>query len=328
MNYSKKITKFFSSSMDKRKDHAPIRNIQKLKGDASERVYHRISTGKTSFISCLDKPVRQFPFIIMQKIFKTHHVNVPEIYDVDEKNGYYLQEDLGDETLLTSLSSIDNDEQERVLYNNAIELLIKIHSIDIDPYKDFEFVKQSFDKKKLQSEVEHTWQYLVEREMDHRSKKDKRIVLDIFDEICTELVKEKMVVTHRDFHSRNLMIKNGRFFTVDFQDARMGIPQYDLVSLLEDCYYSISEANKKHLKDYYWNSLNKWQSRDRFDYLYDLMTLQRTFKAMGSFAFVALKNPYYLRYIGFCFEKIRRVLVKYPSFGMMRKTLSGIYYGH
>lgn len=317
--------------MEKRKDFSSIKSIEKLKGDASGRIYHRIRTQNGSYISCLDGPVEQFPFVVMQKILKKHHIAVPCIYDVDGKNGYYLQEDLGDDTLLGVLSFIGDDEQEWILYKDVIDLLAGIHSIDPEPYRDFEFATQSFDKRKLQSEIEHTWTYFVEKMLNHQSKRDKGVILDTFGEICNELAKEKTVVTHRDFHSRNIMRKNDSFFIVDFQDARMGIPQYDLVSLLEDCYYSLNDKNKEQLKDYYRNSLlKKEQSRQRFNYLYDLTALQRTFKAMGSFAFVAteMKNPFYLRYMGFCFEKIRRILMKHPSFKMMRKTLAGIYYGH
>ena len=141
-----------------------------------------------------------------------------------------------------------------------------------------------------------------------------------------------MVVCHRDYHSRNIMVVNEEVVVIDFQDARMGLPQYDLVSLLEDCYYKVSRDNKHDLKMIYWdNFLQKncpQESKEEYLRLYDLMTIQRTFKALGSFAYI-YKNRNdirYLKYIGYAFENLRDVLFRYDEFRDLRVCLSEIYY--
>ena len=65
--------------------------------------------------------------------------------------------------------------------------------------------------------------------------------------IVEELAAEPRVLCHRDYHSRNLMLHDGRLYIIDFQDARMGPDTYDLVSLLRDSYVDLTEAQVDEL---------------------------------------------------------------------------------
>ena len=332
----KLVEKLFKDSIKEGKIHEDsITNIEYLTGDASHRKYYRIITDKSSFIACLDNPLKnkEIPFVNMQKVLEENNVRVPKVYHSLPQKGYCLQEDLSDTTLLKKLVFVDNALKELNLYKKSIDILISIQRISSKKYQGLDFTKYAFDKNKLQSEVEFTYKYLIEKQMNHLLKKEKEIILKAFNEINEELAMEKMVVTHRDFHSRNIMVKDNELIVVDFQDARMGIPQYDLVSLLEDCYYQLNAENKKKLIEYYFNKfseLKKWQSRKKFEYLYDLATVQRVFKAMGSFSYLFLEKgkTSYLRHIGFAFEKMRHILLKYPQFKDMRQSLSGIFYAN
>ena len=72
----------------------------------------------------------------------------------------------------------------------------------------------------------------------------------LFQKICLILENEPIFFTHRDFHSRNIMVKGAkksRYFIIDFQDARLGPLHYDLVSLLRDSYYPLSNEQVDHL---------------------------------------------------------------------------------
>ena len=141
-----------------------------------------------------------------------------------------------------------------------------------------------------------------------------------------------MVLTHRDFHSRNIMVKEKEFIMIDFQDARMGIPQYDLVSLLEDSYYDIMEENKKALIQYYFDSLScEIHEQGNFLTFYDLykdMLLQRAIKAIGSFSYIyeLRKDVRYIKYIGHTLEKIRKTMMDDERYTSLRLLLSKYYY--
>jgi aminoglycoside/choline kinase family phosphotransferase len=133
-----------------------------------------------------------------------------------------------------------------------------------------------------------------------------------------------MVVPQKNAEDRLVMI--------DFQDARMGPAQYDLASLLRDSYYQLEESQIQRLLDYYvirWEAVTgKRIDRAQFEYVFDLMSVQRNFKAIGSFASFHNKrgNATYLKYIGNTFENIRRVLLKYPSYSALREVLFHYYY--
>jgi aminoglycoside/choline kinase family phosphotransferase len=310
--------------------------VQKLTGDASTRKYYRIVCKKKSFVVCLDNPAMgkagESSFIVLQGILSDHGIRVPKIYDSDLEKGYILEEDLGDRTLLSHLSSISSEDEEFETYKPVIDEMIRIHQIDFSRFNNYQFSSLKFDTSKLLSEVQVTIDNFVKTYLGiDLCEKDERSLLEEFRKICDEITKKPMVLVHRDFHSRNIMCKGGENIVIDFQDARLGLPQYDLVSLLDDCYYSLTEKNKNKLKEYYWHGFlkkSKGQTEEEFHFLYDIMLIQRVFKAIGSFSYIfnTRGDKRYLKYIGFGFEKLRKTLLKYSDKNNLRSFLSTIYY--
>ena len=335
------VDSLFSNSIRNKKVKAlDSFNVYKLTGDASSRRYFRIEgeSEEQDYVVCLDqssvdKNLKDIPFTTTQKVLDGEGVRVPLIYDKQLNKGYILEEDLGDQTLLKKLSTLNSQKEEFHFYESTIAELIKIHSIDIKKYPEHDFSQLSFDEEKLFSEVQFTQKNLIEGLFDQTLTLAQQDCLNkSFGQICHEIGEQKRVLTHRDFHSRNIMIKNEELIVIDFQDMRMGIPQYDLVSLLEDCYYKISRQNKHALKRYYWNEFLEKQyiqnSFEEFSILYDKMAIQRTYKALGSFAYIyRLRGDIrYLKYIGYAFEKLRDILFRYKEYNELRMVLSEIYY--
>ena len=79
----------------------------------------------------------------------------------------------------------------------------------------------------------------------------KKEISEIFNPLCELLAAQKLCFTHRDYHSRNLMVDGNRLVLIDFQDAHMGLCQYDLVSLLKDSYTQIDDSLFEELVDLY-----------------------------------------------------------------------------
>jgi hypothetical protein len=316
-----------------------VENIEKLTGDASTRKYYRILTPSTSYVACLDNPIidpnDEPTFLKLQRVLFNEKVRVPLILDKDLGTGYLLEEDLGDVTFLKDIAQIANRNEEYDYYKKAIDLMAAIHAVDIHKYKDESFVKLAFDTEKLFAEMEFTKKYFLKMYLglDVTTSRIAALYKKLYD-VCYTLSNEPRVLVHRDYHSRNLMIKNGEQVVIDFQDARMGTPLYDLVSLLEDCYYQIDAQNKKKLISYYFTTYYKQmdvtKSLDHFMYIYDLMTIQRVFKAIGSFAYIYAdrKDLRYVKYIGFAFEKVRSVMLSREEFSKERKILSSLYYAN
>jgi hypothetical protein len=314
-----------------------IVEIDKLTGDASTRRYFRLNAKESSYVICLDKPseiaIEDYPFYQVQTFLHNEGIRVPIIFEIDLQEGFLLEEDLGDVTLIKEIMLLKDKNDEFDLYKKCVDLILKVHKLNVPHDQKLQYRKLSFDFSKLMSEMEFTLDYFFGKLLKHQlNDKENTILKTQLGNICIELSKYPMVLTHRDYHSRNIMLKNDELVLIDFQDARMGLPQYDLVSLLEDCYYSLDQENIEKLKMYYFNSL-PFQQLEQADYsvfcrLYDLMTVQRVFKAVGSFAYIYnwRRDKRYIKYIGYGMEKVRKVLMMYPEFNDLRLCMNKIYY--
>ena len=148
-----------------------------------------------------------------------------------------------------------------------------------------------------------------------------------FNAIAGELASERRVLCHRDYHSRNLMLKDGSLYIIDFQDARMGPDTYDLVSLLRDSYVDITDRDLDDLIAYFL-ALKQRDGEalagDAFRCRFDLMALQRNLKALGTFGYQTLtrRNTVYIQYIPRTLRYARSNLERYPRFARLRELLA------
>ncbi len=315
-----------------------LEEVDKLTGDASTRRYYRIFTNCNSYVVCLDNPfndeIEKHPFMSVQQFFASSNILVPEILDHNLSRGYSLQEDLGNKTLLHHLSTLNSSEEEFKIYKKIVDQLIELHRIPKKAVKNPHLFQHSFDYQKYMDETRFTFKYF----MNFFNKNlDESLITELevlFDPIMKRLSEQSMVITHRDFHSRNIMVKDNKYIFIDFQDARWGIPQYDLVSLLEDCYYNIREENREALKRYYFEQLDlSFHGQNDYNHfleLYDDMLIQRVFKAVGSFCYIYnwRKDDRYLKNIGFAMEKIRKVMMDNPRYTELKKKLFQHYYAN
>lgn len=321
-----------------------IERIVKLPGDASTRGYYRLWTKEKTLVMMKMENFAEhgtnLPFLILQKHLSMSGIDVPTVLDFDAERGMILLEDLGDVTLLRCLQEVSTPEVERDLYEQVIDSVVDLQ-LQASPREgspDLDAFKLRFDHKKLMWEVnftmEHFYKTYLAREI---CEQDMKIMMSRFSEFCQTLADEPTVFTHRDFHSRNIMVtpiggEENRLVMIDFQDGRMGPPQYDLASLLKDSYYQLEDSQVKMLVDYYIvrrEALSGTRiDREHFWRVFDMMSVQRNFKAIGSFASFLNRrgNPGYLKYIGNTFENIRRTLLKYPEYSDLREVLFHYYY--
>lgn len=333
------IEELFNKTQDKNiLKEQKLEEVDKLTGDASTRRYYRLFTSKDSFVVSLDNPfdgeIEKHPFLGVQKFLAHNHIKVPQIIDHNLSRGYLLQEDLGNDTLLQHISGINSSDEEYTIYKIIIDQLLELHRIPKTAIENSNLFQLRFDHQKYMDETRFTFKYFFNffnKITDEGMIKDFE---NLFDPIMTRLAQQKMVITHRDFHSRNIMVKNGKFIFIDFQDARWGIPQYDLVSLLEDCYYDLKEENRQKLKRYYFDNLDPaihgQKNYQEFENLYSDMAIQRVFKAVGSFCYIYnwRKDDRYLKYIGFAMEKIRKIMMDNPRYSELKTKLFQNYYAN
>ena len=151
------------------------------------------------------------------------------------------------------------------------------------------------------------------------SEFENKEIQDAFGKIANILHQQPKYISHRDYHSRNLMIKLDKMYVIDFQDARMGPIQYDLVSLVKDSYVDISEEFGKKIINYYLDQAKTYLpnfSQQEFDYIYELQSIQRCFKACGSFAsfYHQREDRRYLKYLNSTLRKVMESLSHFPEY--------------
>ncbi len=268
-------------------------DIQRIKGDASNRQYFRVSERHGTSIACIDPAFRstgqeEYPFLIMRNMLAAHGIRVPEILACDPMEGLLIIEDCGDLMLQDEIASLDKDRL-YARYRQVIDILIRIQSIRPDgspiPFS------LSFDHEKLMFEfdffIEHALNNYFSRVLDKDSITGLRRQ---FDAIALLLVRpEHFVLNHRDFHSRNIMLFRDEPVVIDFQDARLGLPQYDAVSLLRDSYVRLDPQLVDELKQYHFEQLCSHglttMNADEYRRFFDLMAFQRNVKAVGTFCY-------------------------------------------
>ena len=267
--------------------------MEKLAGDASTREYFRVFHDAGTDILCRDSlflnvPPQDYPFLIMVKRLAERGIPVPAIHFTDEENGLLLLEDGGDVHLQSVYHTMDRDEA-LSFFQRLIDIMVQIQSTESDG-SEVPF-GLSFDVEKLMFEfdffIEHTLLNYFESRI---SQNDLKRLRNAFIKISEILYRpEFFVLNHRDYHSRNVLVNASEPFILDFQDARMGLPQYDAVSLLRDSYLVLEDDIVQSLKDYHHARLKEAgydkMSRDEYDFFFDIMGFQRNVKALGTFGY-------------------------------------------
>ncbi|MFZ4402957.1 MAG: aminoglycoside phosphotransferase family protein [Pseudobdellovibrionaceae bacterium] len=294
-----------------------------LAGDASNRRYYRIVVDSLSCVLMRWEPFNpnKYPFLSVLNHFAKNGVDVPEVIAMSPDEGLVLLEDLGDLTLERKFWENQNQESSLIFYKMAIDQLIQIHHTATLNKADCTAFDIQFDTEKFLWEMNYGKDNLITGVLDYSlSPKVDEELASIFKNICEKLHHEPKRIAHRDYHSRNLMLKLEQMHVIDFQDARLGPIQYDLVSLLKDSYVDLNpESCQILLQDYLEKSkpyLRADFSKNHFDYIYELQSIQRCFKACGSFAsFYKMRgDKRYLKYISGTLKKVMSSLIHFPEY--------------
>lgn len=298
----------------------PDFEVLQLAGDASTRKYYRVVFADQSRVLMSWEPFGDplnYPFLNVLSHFAKVDVRVPRVEGVGPELGVVLLEDLGDLTLERKFWENQNQDQALPFYAQTIDELIKIHFLASRPVAPPSICQQiQFDTAKFMWEMNYAREHFLEKVGGiNASDKDARALQEEFHRICDALDRQPKYVCHRDYHSRNVMLKHGRVRVIDFQDARLGPIQYDLVSLVHDSYVALSPASIARIKQDYVDKARAAGPagviRPDFDEIFHLQLIQRCFKACGSFAsFLNARNDTrYLKYLKPTVNLVARELV-------------------
>jgi aminoglycoside/choline kinase family phosphotransferase len=320
-----------------------------LAGDASNRRYFRVELRdglppslilmqlaepeafkqSEEAVSGASAQIAELPFLNVHSHLERAGIPVPGLYYYDRAAGLLYLEDFGDLTL-TEACRDSSPAEVSARYRQAIDILVRIQLKATSP-ADPACVAfhRSFDAPLLMWEFDHFLEYgIVARRGKPMCADDREVIRAEFQKIAELLAGLPRVFTHRDYHSRNLMVDGPRLGVIDFQDALMGPATYDLASLLRDAYIALDEALIEDLIDYYVKQLAEhkhiWTDRGAFQRLFDWTSIQRNLKAAGRFVYIdrVKKNPKFLADIPRVLGYVRRNLEKYPELATLRKHLS------
>ncbi len=323
------MDEYFQNFLEKHLQNGDLK-VYQLAGDASNRRYYRVIHNNQSWVLMRWEPFdpENYPFLSVLNHFAKHHVRVPEVVGMDANLGLVLLEDLGDLTLERKFWESQNQESSLSFYKQAIDELIKIHFLATRDKTNCTAFKIQFDVEKFLWEMKYGQDNLLTGICKFQfTDKTNSEITKAFTDICERLHKEPKFIAHRDYHSRNLMIKFDDMRVIDFQDARLGPIQYDLVSLIKDSYVNLNDQVSEILLDDYLTKAKEFLpndfSREHFDEIYELQTIQRCFKACGSFSsFYNLRNDTrYLKYISHTLRKVLKSLNEFPEYKVFADIL-------
>ena len=255
--------------------------ITPASADASFRRYFRVRFDSTSRI-VMDAPPEQedcHPFINVSSLMAGIGLHVPVVLRQDLQQGFLLLTDLGERMYLSEL----NEDTVESLYGDALEALLRLQShgaAELPPY----------DRELLMNEMELFRQWYLQRHLGLQLTANENAIIDAaFTYLAEQALQQPLVIVHRDYHSRNLMVSSPNPGILDFQDAVIGPITYDLVSLLRDCYIAWPrERVVGWVRQYYQQAqstgLLENVSEEQFLSWFDLMGIQRHLKASGIFA--------------------------------------------
>jgi len=251
-------------------------------------------------------------------------VPVPEVLDVEPSLGIVLLEDLGDLTLQEALRGA-TPARRTELYRQALDQLVVLQREAARAPQRAGCFQIAFDFEKLSWEMHFFWKHFLEGYRKHDlSVEDRASIADGFHRLCSEIASWPRVLTHRDFHSRNLMCHGDELFWIDFQDARMGPATYDLASLLRDSYVELDEEFVADRAEEFRQRAVPGETRDTFLRRFELMSVQRNLKALGTFGYMGSVrgSRVYLPYIPRTLDHLRRNLARYPELAGLRRALA------
>jgi aminoglycoside/choline kinase family phosphotransferase len=326
-----------------------FRALTPLAGDASNRRYYRavVAGGPphSVIVMQLAEPegfkqseeavsgsihqISELPFVNIMSHLANASVPVPALHYYDQSAGLLYLEDFGDVTLAEAASQADASSLES-RYKQAISVLVRMQINATKPANPgCVAFHRRFDVPLLMWEFDHFLEYgIVARNGKPLPDEDATAIRREFEKMADLLAGQPRVFTHRDYHSRNLMVDGLRLGVIDFQDALMGPATYDLASLVRDAYIQLDEALVDDLVGYYLDQMAErrfvWTDRAVFRRLFDLTSIQRNLKAAGRFVYIdrVKNNPKFLADIPRVLRYVKRNLEKYPELETLRRHLS------
>ena len=298
--------------------------LKKISGDASFREFYRLKKGnRTSIIVKADKEKFKnlISYAIINNLLIKNKIIAPKLLSNHFQNNIMEISDLGQESFYDIISK---KKKKLNYYKNLIKIIIKLQKIKIKKkyyLGKHKLILQKYSLQNLhkESDLFFDW-YLKLSSKNLKINKIKKILKTELNKIYKKLYFNNKTFVHRDFHASNIMIKKKTFGLIDSQDAIIGNPLYDVVSLIDDVRIKLPiNLQNKLLKFYYSNSKLKKEQFHNLKNDFDILSVQRNLKILGIFVRLSKRDnkSFYLKYLPYTWRLIKRRL-KNPIFKNFR----------
>ena len=293
--------------------HVQNLTIDWLAGDGSDRCYYRLSSPEFDDQSLVLMQLsgtdaealkaKGYDWVTIAELLNDQKITIPKLVATMPDFAALVIEDYGNVTFETQvLKNHTEQHQGRVdkLYQDAVNLIGQMLKI---PKSNSVWCQRAFDAARLEWELKFFVANFSEpiARWNFTPSESQEFAHDV-QQLAEFLAGRADYFVHRDYHSRNLMCKNGIIAVIDFQDARLGPSSYDLVSLIFDSYVPFDEHTRVKMLEASIAQLGSSlgvKVADDIKSSWRPMLLQRQLKALGSFGYLTLKKNRgnYLRYV-------------------------------
>lgn len=307
----------------------PAEEIIEMPASGSNRRYFRLK-GVQSLIGVYGTSVEENEaFLYMAEHFKKKNLPVPQVLCVSEDKYFYLQEDLGDTLLFHAIEKgrVTNSfsEEEKELLRKTIRLLPSIQFAGAEGF-DFDhcYPQPEFNERSVLWDLNY-FKYCFLKATGLEFLENK--LEDDFQKMSDVLLRSSSdTFMYRDFQSRNVMIKDGEPWFIDFQGGRKGPFFYDIASFLWQAKARYPESLRDELLDEYIKAVSKYVNIDRIYFFSQLrhFVLFRTLQVLGAYGFRGYfeKKPHFIQSVPFAIENLRQLLREdYPEYPYLCSVL-------
>ena len=305
--------------------------VTELPSSGSNRRYFRLH-GPQTLIGVSGTSIEENrAFIYMANHFRQKGLPVPEVYAQSDDQSFYLQEDLGDTLLFDAIEkgrkSSVFDESEKTLLRQTITKLPEIQFMGSDGF-DFSYCypQEEFNQRSILWDLNYfKYCFLKATGMEFQENRLEDDFLKMSDVL---LRNQSATFMYRDFQSRNVMIRDGHPWFIDFQGGRKGPVYYDVASFLWQAKAKYPEDLRQELLLDYIEALRKYMPVDEKYFLSQLrhFVLFRTLQVLGAYGFRGYfeKKPHFIQSVPFAIENLRQLLKQdYPEYpylcGLLRE---------
>jgi aminoglycoside/choline kinase family phosphotransferase len=304
----------------RRRFGADPERLVSLHGDASNRRLFRVyGTAVTAIGVHGPDPLENRAFLSFSRSFRTAGLPVPEIYGDDAAAGVYLEEDLGETTLFALLSAgrqgSSLDAPTVQVYREALRLLPRFQ-IEAGRILDYDvcYPRASFDRQSILWDLNYFKYYFLKLAGIPFAEQALEDDFARFADILLEAPREHFL--YRDFQSRNIMVRDGKPWFIDYQGGRRGALQYDVASILFDAKADLPFDLRGNLLEEYLRAAEAVAPLDRgaFLALYPFFAYVRIFQALGAYG---LRGYYerkvrFLQSIPYAIRNLERLSIESP----------------